>query len=193
MRSSTYQIVTLMMFCSQAMALDLTKYEQTCSEIGFKPKTPAFGECVLDLHDRESKSNSSKSAKANSNQSEPTQQNTNVRGDGSPDHSTCSKYGFQVGTTEYAQCRMQIDNARKQAEEQERQYQAQLAARARARDKAQGEAMLFLGLGMLSGAQPNTQSNNFPSIQPPNRNHTYTLPNGRMMTCNTTGSFTNCF
>jgi hypothetical protein len=88
---------------------------------------------------------------------------------------------------------MQIDTARKQAEEQERQYQDQLAAQARAKEKAQGEALFLLGMGMLSGTQPNTQSNNLPFIQPPNRSHTYTLPNGRMMTCTTNGGFTNCF
>ena len=192
MRFTAYKIaVILIMLGGQAVALDLTKHEQTCSEIGFKPKTPAFGECVLELHGRESKTISSKPAQENPTQSVTSQQN--ARGDGTPDHATCSKYGFQAGTTEYAQCRMQIDTARKQAEEQERQSQDQLAAQARAKQKAQGEAIFLLGMGMLSGAQPNTQSENFPSIQPPRRNHTYTLPNGRMMTCNTTGSFTNCF
>ena len=192
MRTSTYQIVAILtMLGGQAIALDLTKHQQTCSEIGFKPKTPAFGECVLELHGRDSKTNSSKPAQANSTQTVTPQQN--ARGDGTPDHATCAKYGFQAGTTEYSQCRMQIDTARKQAEEQERQYQDQLAAQARAKEEAQGEALFLLGMGMLSGAQPNRRSNNFPLIQPPRRNHTYTLPNGRIMTCNTNGSFTNCF
>ena len=185
MRSSTYQIVaTLLMLGSQAMALDLSNYENTCADIGFKKKTPAFGECVLELHSREGKTSPVKQKQA---------QTAITQGDGTPDHATCAKYGFQAGTTEYSQCRMQIDTARKQAEEQERQYQDQLAAQARAKEEAQGEALFLLGMGMLSGAQPNRRSNNFPLIQPPRRNHTYTLPNGRIMTCNTNGSFTNCF
>ena len=185
MRSSTYQIAaTFLMLGSQAMALDLTNYENTCTEIGFKKKTPAFGECVLELHSREVKTAPVKQKQA---------QTAISQGDGTPDHATCAKYGFQAGTTEYSQCRMQIDTARKQAEEQERQYQDQLSAQARAKEKAQGEAIFLLGMGLLSGAKPNAQSNNLPFIQPPKRNHTYTLPNGKMMTCNTNGSFTNCF
>ena len=192
MRTSTNKTVAiLMIFGGQAFALDLTKHEQTCSEIGFKPKTPAFGECVLELHGRDSKTNSSKPSQANSTQTVTPQQN--ARGDGTTDHTTCAKYGFQAGTTEYSQCRMQIDTARKQAEEQERQYQEQVDAQARAKEKAQGEALFLFGMGLLSGAQPNAQSSNLPFIQPPRTRHTYTLPNGKMMTCTTNGGFTNCF
>ena len=136
MRTSTYQIVAiLIMLGGQAIALDLSKYEKTCSEIGFKSKTPAFGECVLELHSRESKSNSQPAQVVQPAQSKTTQ-NTNSQGDGTPDHATCARYGFQVGATEYSQCRMQIDTARNQAQQQQRQYEEQLAAQAKAKEKA---------------------------------------------------------
>ena len=188
MRTPVNKIIFLLsVYMIEANALDLTNYESTCSEIGFKRKTPAFGECVLELHDRESKKSSSSQKTSKPVSASVTQ------GDGTPDHATCAKYGFQANTNEYAQCRMQIDTARKQAEEQERQYQEQVAAQARAKEKAQGEALFLFGMGLLSGAQPNAQSSNLPFIQPPRTRHTYTLPNGTMMTCTTKGGFTNCF
>ena len=193
MRTSTYQIVAiLMIFGGQAIAFDLTKHEQTCSEIGFKPKTPAFGECVLELHGRDSKTNSSKPAQVNSTQTVTPQQNTNARGDGTPDHATCTKYGFQAGTTEYAQCRMQIDTARTQARQQQNEYEQQLAAQKKAQEEAQGEALFLLGMGMLSGSAPKHSNFNNSIIQPPQPDRIYNLPGGKFMRCSTMGMVTNC-
>lgn len=39
----------------ELFAEDLSSYEKTCSEIGFKPKTPDYGDCVLELRSRETK------------------------------------------------------------------------------------------------------------------------------------------
>lgn len=192
MRTSTYQIVAiLIMLGGQAIALDLSKYEKTCSEIGFKSKTPAFGECVLELHGRESKSNSQPAQVVQPAQPKANQ-NSNSQGDGTPDHATCARYGFQVGTTEYSQCRMQIDTARNQALQQQRQYEEQLASQARAKEKAQGEAMFLLGMGMLAGSGPKRSSVDNTYIQPPPQDRIYNLPGGKFMRCSTLGMVTNC-
>lgn len=162
-------------FCSSAFGLDLSKYEEQCSDIGFAAKTPAFGECVLELRSRDRSRVSS----------------SNV-GDNSPDHVTCNKYGFTNGTAEYAQCRMQIDLARNQAAEHRRQNEEQLAAQQRAKDRAKGQALFLTGLGMMAGPQrpPAAGFNTFQPPQPINR--IYNLPGGQFMTCNTSGMVTNC-
>ena len=184
MRSSTYQIVaTLLMLSSQAMALDLTNYENTCAEIGFKKNTPAFGECVLELHSREGKTAPLKQKQT---------QNAIAQGDGTPDHATCARYGFQEGTTEYSQCRMQIDMARTQARQQQNEYEQQLAAQKKAKERAQSEALFLLGMGMLSGSSPKSPSYNNSFIQPPQADRIYNLPGGKFMRCSTMGMVTNC-
>ena len=169
-------------FASQAsaQALDLSKYENMCTDIGFKRKTPAFGECVLELRARDAVE------KPN-----PVANNNNNVGDQSPDHATCTRYGFTADTTDYAQCRMQIDLARKQAVEQQRQYEEQLAAQKKAKDRARGEAALLMGLGMMSGQVPAAGFNSN-SLTPPPSMRVYNLPGGKSMTCSTMGAFTNC-
>jgi len=184
MRSSTYQIAsTLLMFGSQAMALDLSNYENTCAEIGFKKKTPAFGECVLELHSREGKTAPAKQKQA---------QTAISQGDGTPDHATCAKYGFQAGTTEYSQCRMQIDTARTQARQQQNEYEHQLAAQKKAKEEAQGEALFLLGMGMLAGSGPKRSTSINTVIQPPPQDMIFNLPGGKFMRCSTMGMVTNC-
>ena len=182
MRTSTYKIIFICLaWCHFAFATDLSVYENQCAEIGFKRKTSAFGDCVLELHAR------------GSSLQKATSSATPSSGDGSPDHVTCFKYGFRVGTTEYAQCRMQIDLARTQAQEQQRQYEEQIAAQQKAKDKAKGEAALLLGLGMMAGSgQRQPINNNFNALQPPQMDRIYNLPGGKFMRCSTMGMVTNC-
>lgn len=172
---SIKKVILLPLLCGMnVFALDLTAYESQCADIGFKRKTPAFGECVLELKSRESTS-------------------ANNQGDGSADHSTCARYGFRAGTNEYAQCRMQIDLAKSQAQEQQRQYERQVSEQQKAKDRAKGEAALLMGLGMMAGGgQRQSSGNSFNNIEPPPINRIYNLPGGKFMTCNTMGQVTNC-
>jgi hypothetical protein len=178
MCTSTYKIIFInISFFTTAFAVDLSTYENQCAEIGFKRKTPAFGECVLELHSRGSN----------------TQKSLNSSGDGTPDHATCARYGFQAGTVEYSQCRMQIDTARNQAQQQQRQYEEQIAAQQKAKDQAKGEAALLLGLGLMAGSgQRQSINNNLTTIQPPQMDRIYNLPGGKFMRCSTMGMVTNC-
>jgi hypothetical protein len=164
MRTQIIKVSLIVMpFFNSALALDLSSFENQCADIGFKRKTQAFGECVLELQSRET--NASKSIAI-------------AQGDGTPDHATCAKYGFKTGSVEYAQCRMQIDFARKQGQEQRRRYEDQLEAQQREERMARGAAAMGMASRMLA--------------PPPSNMHTYNLPGGRSMTCNTVGAFTNC-
>jgi hypothetical protein len=210
MRSSTYQIAaTLLMLGSQAMALDLSNYENTCADIGFKKKTPAFGECVLELHSREGKTAPVKQKQA---------QNAIGQGDGTPDHSTCAKYGFQEGTTEYSQCRMQIDIAKKEQaqnqarfeadqrryDEEKRQYDERVAEFEKEKERRRGLAMMQFGAALASGtsrsftenlANASRQSLGLaptPPRRPLIQNFTITTPGG-MRSCTVMGNNINCF
>lgn len=92
--------------------------KQQCAELGFKPKTEKFGECVLELKKRDRANNTTNTAQ---------QQVVDVKkGDGSPDDSQCISYGYKVGTESYAICRQKLDQNRKIQAEQERRYQEQL-------------------------------------------------------------------
>ena len=162
-----------------AFSIDTSLEEATCADIGFKRKTESFAKCVLDLVGRQS-----------------NQTNT---ASNDPDDLTCKKYGFKPKTNEYASCRLQIDQARQDAQrqqaqysQQQQQYQAQQEEQKRQRSVAAGLALMQMGAGISSGAY--NPSNGYGSLPtPPNLNRTYILPNGKVMNCTTTGTVTNCF
>ena len=165
------------------LAKDTAAEEKICSEIGFKRKTEAFGNCVLELVGRKG----SQSVTADS---------------GDPDDATCIKYGFKRGTNEFAQCKLQIDQAkqdtqRQQAQyaQQQQKYEADLKAYKRQREDARDMAMLEKALGLLGGGSQGSSAGPSP-IPPPipsNEFRRYNLPNGKIMQCNTFGSNTQCF
>ena len=53
--------LTTLMISTGAWALDTSVEEFTCKEIGFKPKTEKFANCVLELYERKSKGSTSNS------------------------------------------------------------------------------------------------------------------------------------
>lgn len=67
-------------------------------------------------------------------------------GDGTPDDQTCRRYGFTVATSPYANCRQQLDMARRQQE----QYEQQVAA---AEEEARRRRMREFGMRLLQGQQ----------------------------------------
>jgi hypothetical protein len=191
MRFTAFKIISLIfVLCiNPVYAFDTSSEEKTCSEIGFKRKTEAFGNCVLELVQRRGSQSRSQSSQAiNSND---------------PDDATCRKYGFKAGTNEYAQCKQQIDLARSDAqrqqaqfEQQQKQYQDQLDAQKKRRSDAANMAMLSMGLGMMAGGGANNSGSGpvpVAPIAPPIQNRTYTLPGGQRMNCTTTGTITNCY
>ena len=153
--------------------VDTSAEEKTCANIGFKKGTEKFGNCVLELIGRKSSTSSTPQATS------------------SPDDQTCLKYGFKPDTNDFATCKQQIDMARKEAQQRQTQYQAQLKEYQRQREINANLALMSMGFGMMSGGSPSAVPP--PPMSSSNMSRTYILPGGRMMTCTTTGSITNCF
>ena len=139
-----------------------TEREQaTCKEIGFTPKTQAFGDCVMELISRGVGSKPARQA------SPPSPENVNLAAL-TPNQRTCAGYGFKKGTTVFAQCQMDLDAAQRQAEAQQQQfqfqqqqyqqqvaaYEAQAAAIKRERDRRKWETLARIGAGMASSSSP---------------------------------------
>ncbi len=213
MRTSIIKItlLALMTYAGGVLAIDFTEHEKTCSELGFKKRTPAFGECVLEL-DRRMTTNEKANAvrlqaeevqasrdrvaleqKMRALEQKTREEAVAMRGDGTPDHETCRRYGFTPQTPDYAQCRLKIDQFRQQAQSQQQEYQSQLAAQQRARESRQGEALLRLGLGLMGGSPRSAAPAPSAVPQPPQRfPQNIFLPGGRSMTCIDNGSVVDC-
>lgn len=180
-------IITAFLY-THSYAIDTSQQEKTCAELGFKRKTEAHANCVIELVTRNG-TNSRATTITNSN----------------PDDTTCRNYGFKAGTTPYAECRQKLDLAKQQAyerqreyEEQRRQYDAQVAAIKKEKDRERGLKQMELGLRMMGG-QPiqdavRETAGMPPLPKPPGPvNQTIVMPGGKMVNCTTTGTVTHCF
>jgi hypothetical protein len=105
-------------------AKDLDEYAAQCKDIGFKPKTPAYGDCVLELRKRDIVGNRTNTQSLTATS---TATPIKIQGDGSANDTTCQKYGFSPKTDGYSQCRLQLDTATRQFEAQQMQYESQQA------------------------------------------------------------------
>jgi hypothetical protein len=165
-----YILLVLFLFSSQLFAIDLSSFEKTCAEVGFKPKTTDYGDCVLELRSRELKKISkSKVGKSNIEHSLTSAQISPSRpvevGDGSNNDNICQKYGFEVGNEGYKKCRLDLDIAQRQAEAQmaqfdyqkkqyeiqKTQYEARLKAEHDEKEMKAGVNILMYGLGLAGG------------------------------------------
>jgi hypothetical protein len=182
MRTSIVKVViaSLLSFSSLIAVADLAQHEVTCAELGFKKRTPAYGECVLELDQRQ------KSAKGAVEKQEQIRRQENInseieiakqqmqqRGDGSVEHQTCNRFGFIVGTPSYSECRLKIDiakreQAQKQAayeaeqrryQEEQRRYEAQVAEYEKERERQKGAALMRFGLALMGGTSPHASEN----------------------------------
>jgi hypothetical protein len=170
---------------SQAQAIDTSVAEKNCADIGFKRKTEAFGNCVLELMNRGGG---------------VAQQSAD------PDDATCKKYGYKQGTRDYGECRLKLDLAKQQAAQQQaefnekkRQYDEQVAAleKEKKRRQALQNAEMFARYG--SGQTPNQAIagtlSGTPFAPPSYSSPTQTIimPGGKMINCTTTNNVTACF
>lgn len=206
-----------LIFFSQPLiteAKDLEEYGAQCKDIGFKPKTPAYGDCVLELRKREGGSNASLVVK--NTPSAPTI-TISAKGDGTSEDKTCRQYGFNVGTEQYSQCRLQLSLAKSQFEaqqsqyeqqqrqyqEQRSQYEAQVAAQEKAKEKEKSMKLMELGFRMMGGQPIGDAAMATAGMQPispraPARpvfeNYSITMPGGRTTNCtyNTAMRSMNC-
>lgn len=209
MRTSINQIIVLLAFVftsGNLSALDTTKEESTCAYIGFKRGTESFGNCVLELVDRNKKA-ASKNISSSAQAESPKKQKTDkqVAGDGSSEDAICQSYGFKPATNDYASCRLQIDLAKQNAKQQQdiyqqqkAQYDEQVAAIEKQKARERSMKQLEMGLRMMGGqsaqdaAMATARMPPLPQAPGPITQR-ITMPNGRSMTCTTTGTNTNCF
>jgi len=91
-----------------------------------------------------------------------------VQGDGTPDDATCQRYGYKPNQSDYAGCRLQLDQMKQQAEYQQRQYElqlqqyqqqqvayeAQVQAQEKERQRRKWEMIGRLGAGMANSTSP---------------------------------------
>jgi hypothetical protein len=192
MRIATFKVtfISLLFWAYPSFGLDTSAQEKTCSEIGFKKKTEAFGNCVLELVSRSGGVSSQSSQTSFSND---------------PDDAACRGYGFKPNSSDYASCRQRIDLAKQSAKQQQdiydqqkRQYDDQLASIEKQKAKERNLKQLEMGLRMMGGqsvqdsAMATARMPPLPQAPGPITQR-LTMPNGRSMTCTTVGSNTNCF
>jgi len=140
-------ISTLFFVSHSAYADEFEQYGNTCKEIGFKPKTPDYGDCVLELRKRDI--NKAQKQKSNS-------------GGSNKDYEARAAKYFQQQEEQY-QRQIEADNinaSRQQAQyesqkaEYDRQksaYDSRVAEIEREKERQKGLKLLELGLRMSSG------------------------------------------
>lgn len=220
MRTSIIKInFFLFAFLSLPIAANgLAQHETTCIELGFKKRTPAYGECVLELHRRESNSKSQGVSSYQIGENPKNQVQTQLNGDGTVEHQTCNRFGFVIGTSSYSECRLKIDIAKREQaqkqvayeaeqrryQEELRRYEAQVAELEKERERRKGEAMLRFGLALMGGTSPNASENfanagrqslGLPPVAPSRptfQQFTITGPDRRMTNCNVFGNNITC-
>jgi hypothetical protein len=184
---------------------DTSTEEATCRDIGFRPKTVAFADCVMKLLARGASLVSSAPL--------------------SPDEQTCKNYGFGRGTAQFSQCLMQLEQVTRQAQNQQNLYELQVAQYQQQQSqfeaqqkyiKEERDRRKWAAIGRLGAGMANSTSSSFlgalneglaaangvpisrPAPEPPSRpvsqNYTVRLPNGNQIYCNynTAASYMNC-
>jgi len=212
--------VAMLLIPAGSLADELAELKTTCIEIGFKPKTEAFGQCVLELRNRQ-RSKVKESAEKHEVESTPRSAPLFVqetRGDGSPDDKLCTGYGFKPGTTSYAQCRQQVEVARRDAqqrqaqyalelqrfEEEKRQYEEQVEEYEREKERQRNLRLLQFGAALAGGNSPYFLENLAnasrqmlgmppePPRSPPPQTFFIQGPSGNR-TCTVNGNLVSCF
>ena len=156
-----------------AQVRDTASQEVTCKEIGFRPKTIAYADCVMELlsrNDSGAQTVTSGTIQARTSgprrgvPSAPRPQPVAL----TPHEQTCASYGFKRTTNAFSSCLMELDRAKVQAELAQQQYQfqyqqyqqqvaaynAQQEAIKRERNRRQGEALMRMSQGMLNSRSP---------------------------------------
>lgn len=221
MRASIIQVISilLLVFSGTVYSADFSDHEKTCLDLGFKKRTPAYGECVLELDRRSSGQQKQVERSRNEQQNQQQEKERAAQGDGTPDHQTCYKYGFIFGTPQYGECRQKIDLARRDATQKQaaydlelrrydaekKRYDDQVAAYEKEKERQRGLAMMKFGAALMSGTSPYASENfanagravvGLPPVAPTRpqiQNYTITTPGGRMVNCTNIGNNINCF
>jgi hypothetical protein len=231
MRTSIVKVIAVvsLLLNGAAFGADLAEHEKTCLDLGFKKRTSAYGECVLELDRRtviEQKRNEQQRADQQrqvQEQQRQVEQQRNAamaaRGDGTPDHQTCNRFGFIAGTSQYSDCRLRIDIAKREAQQrqvafeaeqrryeaEQAQYQARMIEFEKEKDRQRGLALLRFSSALASGTSPYLSENlgnagraslgiaPVAPTRPQIQNFSITGPSGRMTNCTAINNNINCF
>ena len=183
-------IIIGLLFSFSANAEDLSAYKAMCEEIGFKPKTTNFGNCVLKLRKKNlNKESSQETTKSYQNNTQEQQQIKNISNDLNrlkQQHQALAQRQFEATQRHNALLERQYNQQMAVYEQQKRKAEAE-------RKRRQNNALMELGLRMMKG-QTFTDSARATAgmepIKPPaqptlkfNEQYRVFLPNGSPFTC----------
>lgn len=189
-----------------AVAQGISNHERVCAEIGFKPKTIAFGECVLELDRREKADNRAvnqqKVPKPLIEYSTSAQQTFEQ----AEDNRACRSLGFTSNSPNLAECRLKLQKLREENTRRQQNYERELAehesrvaAIEKDRDRERALRQIEFGVRVLGGQTPSDASRSLgnslptPPARPQALNQTIFLPGGRVVNCSMNGNIINCF
>jgi hypothetical protein len=130
MRPAFFEIVlaNLLVLSATCFGADISGYEKTCLDLGFKQRSPAYGECVLELEKRGSAGEKLAERQRMEQQQQQNRQRAaeiNQRGDGTPDHQTCYKFGLIPSTPQYSDCRLKLTIAKREADQRQAAFESE--------------------------------------------------------------------
>ena len=184
-----------MLITSSLVANDFLSYESTCKEIGFKPKTPDYGDCVLELRKRDLNKREVKPRSVSPKGSIPQENNYSSPKVTSNQYEAEANDFFRQQQVLYDK-QMELYQAQ-QAEyaRQKNEHDAMVAAAAEKERKEKGMRQLEMGLRMLAGESVQDAAMGAARI-PPLRvappsmprmqfqeNYRITTPNGGLVNC----------
>ena len=191
--------ITFTFLPSAILANDFLSYENTCKEIGFKPKTPDYGDCVLELRKRDLNKGEAKPRSARPKASSPQEKTHSLPY--SPQNEVNQQYEaeandffrqqkvlydkqmelYQVQQAEFARQKNEHDAMVAAAEEKERKEksmrQLEMGLRMLAGESVQDAAMGAARIPPLRVAPPS-----MPRMQL-QENYRITTPNGGLVNC----------
>jgi len=200
---AVYFCMTLTFSPLVIFANDLASYENTCKEIGFKPKTPDYGDCVLELRKRDL------------NKGEAKPRSSRLKGSVAKEKADSTPYfpqnevnqQYEAQANEFFRQQqdlydMQMAKYRREEAEylrQKNEYDAQIAKQKAAAEEEKDLELIEFGLRALSGTSPNAITNfsnasadtmRIPRLPEPQRptlqlqeNYRITTPNGNVVNC----------
>lgn len=195
MRNSIIQIAlaSLLVTSGAVYGADLAVYEKTCVDLGFKKRTAAYGECVLELDGRalaaeqekrrEEQAASQREAARQKELQAQRELEARRRAElqqkaendrrliaSDPRAAECYRLGFSPGTEGFATCQLQLRNLEQQQAAHalaEQRYSIQQQAYEEAKNAAQADALFALSRSFLGMAQGGGASSYAPSVAPP--------------------------
>ena len=197
---------------AEARRGDGTQDDLRCKGLGLRPATPSYIKCreafAAKAAGERKVDDENKQRQASQEQDRRRNEESAMRGDGTPDHGTCRRYGFTPNTAAYGQCRLQLDHAKQQLERQQaeyeirqQEYEERKTAYEDAQERRRGVMMLDASRRLLSGQG---FANSFAGAaglapiapqRPAIENYIITMPGGKMTNCNYVPSMRvmNCF